>query len=1079
MADDEQERTALYEDQRRKIIDSVFSRRNGSSDETYVSHVKIWDGAGPGDKPRYILLSQGTTGTGYIHKSKLNQNETFSVGKTWVLSDLKAIVVTSPTILNITLSRSYQWQCANATEQTIFIDALVKLFRTVTGGAFPLRLEGFRDPDTPRTGSRQPVQTDYLRSSVASPNGTRPQPGSRSQTPTQIDRESRTQSRPSSPARSNRPRQASRARPQSPAPRPRPASPVSSPSRRRPSNAASTMSQIPTNGMSQAPNRSQSPITTRPAVNGAPPSPVIQPAPAPRPRRTSPTPSTRTQRAPTRTASVAGAAPARRDPLARISFFDPPNQASIDRFVSNGLDDTDGEDENAQATMANVEEMLEGYELASDDVIGRKTAGAAGDMIEARLLDELMALEKANIHSFLEADDRIAIVLKFMDDAMAELENMGSLISSYKIHLNTAADDILYIQSQNRGLQVQTQNQRALLDELENLLQTVQVDKGVLVTLTQESMDTGIQRLEEAAAELYKALQAGRETDMAATMERLQEYRTHNSQFCKRIFDYLSLRFNVQSQMLLGDNNGLTSPGVRGGRPVPAGHQDLEAYLGRYSGLMLYLKEMDDSMYGKLCVAYFSAASELHNKQIKAMLSTYLTYVKKKPAEEDGELGFSLAVTPSSSKTTAGMRRAGTLIRSPLEARREKEKVEGDMIAADVFGLVLEQIATLVYREDDFITSFLQVNDTTLTFADYMGLDNYFRRQATRSVATSQSTSKLVRGAMDLIFGFLPQEVKAWVDMVLARDNNQIFGVIVCLERFLADADERGSDFFFSVLGKQHTRLKGLFDRHINEQVQSVEQTKITSKKRKGVAPFVKFFPLYIGRVESQLIGSDGLEIRANVDAAYDRIVQSMFESLKQMAKMDGEGEDKGQLNYHVILIENMHHFVAETSQLEIGSVVGFLKRAEAIYDENLSAYVKIVLRRPFSKIIDYFEGVERLLKTTAPTEIANNGSYTKSALKKVIKEYSAKDIRKHVDVLFKRVEKHFTESSDKVVTEENRGIAPGSAMAGVWRACEEEVLRITELFSKRISQCYSDSGVSLDYTVTDIEAAFRRHRGS
>ena len=65
---------------------------------------------------------------------------------------------------------------------------------------------------------------------------------------------------------------------------------------------------------------------------------------------------------------------------------------------------------------------------------------------------------------------------------------------------------------------------------------------------------------------------------------------------------------------------------------------------------------------------------------------------------------------------------------------------------------------------------------------------------------------------------------------------------------------------------------------------------------------------------------------------------------------MDGEGEDKGQLNYHVILIgkvsgllllillmsalrrvENMHHFVAEMSQLDIGSVASFLQKAQAI----------------------------------------------------------------------------------------------------------------------------------------------------
>jgi exocyst complex component 1 len=60
---------------------------------------------------------------------------------------------------------------------------------------------------------------------------------------------------------------------------------------------------------------------------------------------------------------------------------------------------------------------------------------------------------------------------------------------------------------------------------------------------------------------------------------------------------------------------------------------------------------------------------------------------------------------------------------------------------------------------------------------------------------------------------------------------------------------------------------------------------------------------VYVGRVESQLIGSDMLDVRATVDAAYEKIVQSMFDSLKQMAKMEGEGEDKGQLNYHVELV--------------------------------------------------------------------------------------------------------------------------------------------------------------------------------
>lgn len=92
----------------------------------------------------------------------------------------------------------------------------------------------------------------------------------------------------------------------------------------------------------------------------------------------------------------------------------------------------------------------------------------------------------------------------------------------------------------------------------------MQVGSDVLLTLSQESLEKSqsISNLEHAASELYKALQAGRDTgpplqllwtmrlnvssDIAATMERLQEYRTHNSQFCKRMHDFLTIMFSAQ-----------------------------------------------------------------------------------------------------------------------------------------------------------------------------------------------------------------------------------------------------------------------------------------------------------------------------------------------------------------------------------------------------------------------------------------------------------------------------------------------------------------------------------------------------
>jgi len=53
--------------------------------------------------------------------------------------------------------------------------------------------------------------------------------------------------------------------------------------------------------------------------------------------------------------------------------------------------------------------------------------------------------------------------------------------------------------------------------------------------------------------------------------------------------------------MLLGDNSGVVMSERRGGRPRLVPHKELEAYLGRYSGLVLYVKETEESIYSRIC----------------------------------------------------------------------------------------------------------------------------------------------------------------------------------------------------------------------------------------------------------------------------------------------------------------------------------------------------------------------------------------------------------------------------------------------------------------------------------------------
>lgn len=113
----------------------------------------------------------------------------------------------------------------------------------------------------------------------------------------------------------------------------------------------------------------------------------------------------------------------------------------------------------------------------------------------------------------------------------------------------------------------------------------------------------------------------------------------------------------------------------------------------------------------------------------------------------------------------------------------------------------------------------------------------------------------------------------------------------------------------------------------------------------------------------------------------------------------------------------------------------------------------------------DFFDAVERLGPDS--TNLSSTSTYNKSALRKVLKEFNAKDVRKNIEGLHKRVEKHFADSSD----------GDDLVFNNVWKACEDELISLTERIARLISQYYGDSGVALEFSKADIESAFKKTR--
>lgn len=132
----------------------------------------------------------------------------------------------------------------------------------------------------------------------------------------------------------------------------------------------------------------------------------------------------------------------------------------------------------------------------------------------------------------------------------------------------------------------------------------------------------------------------------------------------------------------------------------------------------------------------------------------------------------------------------------------------------------------------------------------------------------------------------------------------------------------------------------------------------------------------------------------------------------------------------------------------------------------------------------DFFDAVQKQLRTSSPQEISSSPSYNRSQLKRAVKDISSgKDMRKAVDALVKRVEKHYSlDESDLAGTDDALAMSneAASLIASVTQSCEKILVTEVGKWSKIMGQCYAEaaaSGVGLEYGPTEVENAFKKAR--
>lgn len=303
---------------------------------------------------------------------------------------------------------------------------------------------------------------------------------------------------------------------------------------------------------------------------------------------------------------------------------------------------------------------------------------------------------------------------------------------------------------------------------------------------------------------------------------------------------------------------------------------------------------------------------------------------------------------------------------------------------------------------------------------------------------------------------------------------------MAALERKMGEVEETNQEFISRTLQKLHSRLSGLFNKFLDEQIRAIEDTRVRTDKRKGVTGFIRIFPSFSTALETMLASAEDLDIRETVNHAYGRINKAMFESLKVIARHNtgitttGGGltstEDKAAMNTQILLIENMYHYVEEVDARNNPVLEEWKEKATAEMNEYLALYLNVVIRRPLAKQLSFIEKIEaqilELPPGSSPSSLTVQTSYTKDRFSKEVGSYDGKQIRKDIEALKKRVEKHFSDSDERTISQ--------ALLAKVISACEKQYFAIEDRVGAIVADVY-EGGVTTEWSRADVIAAFKK----
>ncbi|KAK5965150.1 Exocyst complex component 1 [Trichostrongylus colubriformis] len=658
------------------------------------------------------------------------------------------------------------------------------------------------------------------------------------------------------------------------------------------------------------------------------------------------------------------------------------------------------------------------------------TIGEADKFAEV-LSSQLQSLDGANIQSMMGSEMAVNQLLALLDGALDKVALLEKEIDTCDAILAHVRNSVELIEEKDSLSAVERKNKDRLQQELTDFV-------AALNTVTDEHIRTLKEANLNDAGSIARCAEAARAVShfwngsIPKPLLQMKAYEKRNRDlavidlFVDRFMSHLSAIFNNLNDFSLGQDWHALS--------IPKQSQRFHA-LSPLSDLISWLKTNRPAPYNAAIQRYVDSTKILYKRHFETFFDAVIGEVQRLGSVDKRLNSSNLSSKSSMDKQSFSM----------SEVSADYAQVSA------LIETVLGELGPIIEMEQKFCVRFFHINSELLSNAETASTDSG-DSSSMSGRNMERFMNEQVRAVMAPLFESLNGHLDRFCKAICKQNPSNVMLLFIIMSKKVLLPQESGS-YYSVTFGTFVVLIKRQFDLYMETEGMAFSEIKISKRMRLGILPTIERFAEFVRNAEAVF---EGAERRTDLEKWYTHLYRCVCEGIEKAALNPNSKSPTA-----VVRFENYHQLYLTLSELKIPCLDAQRKEAKREKEENIDLYVREYMGRPLEKIHVFFDAVQNAIEMrgTKPEEISYQPQFSRVELKKVIAMYPGKEVKKGLEQLYKKVEKHLVDHS--------------SLLQVVWREMQDQFLKQLQGYQRLMSSCYPGSKLELEVTVQDVLSYF------